>query len=167
MGNLFKNYRSPGKTKTKDVVKQQKPAVGVFPWIPQRHINSLRQPHEKGKFFAQKSTGTATDPASGPVNSPTVLKLFPTNPVAIGLSSVQITLDNGNRDEIQITNVGTSKIYLGLGRVPTLTNYDQPLAACAVANDGTGGEWISDSWKGSIYAISDSAAGSLVMKETP
>src|SRR3954467_2295779 len=102
MGSLFKNYGSPGRTKSTDVVKQQKPAVGVFPWIPQRHINSLRQPHEKGTFFSVKSTGQVAVDAA--VKSPTALKLFPTNPIAIGLSSVQLTLDNGNREEVQITN---------------------------------------------------------------
>lgn len=160
---IFSNYTSPGKTKPKDVVKQQKPAVGVFPWIPNRHVGSLTQPNERGRFFSRK----ATQPGDAAVSSPTVLKLFPTNPIAIGTTPVQLTLDNGNRDEIQITNVGTTHIYIGIGRVPSTTNYDQPLAPCAAANDGTGGEYITSSWKGSLWAVSDAVGGSIVLKETP
>lgn len=167
MGSLFKNYVSPGRTKKKDVVKQQKPGVGVFPWLPNRQLNTLRQPHEKGRFFSMRATTPGADGTDAPAKQPNPVKLFPTNPVTVGLTPLQILLDNPNRTELVVTNLGTTHIYLGFGRVPTTTSYDFALAVAGVANDGTGGVWITDQYTGAVYAISDGAGGSIAIKELP
>jgi hypothetical protein len=166
MSSLFKNYVSPGRTKKKDAVKQQKPAVGTFPWMPNRQIGILRQPHEKGTFFSVKATGDAAV-IDTPQKQPNPVKLFPTNPVTIGLTPVQILLDNPNRVELSVSNIGITHIYLGFGRVPSITSYDYVLAVSGVADDGTGAVWIGDNFSGSVYAISDGAAGKIAIKELP
>jgi hypothetical protein len=164
MGTIFRNYKSPGKTKKSDVVKQQKPSVGVVPWVPNRQTSGLRQPHEKGTFFSAKATGSAAD-AAIPKN-PSVIKLFPNNPVAVGTSVVQLMLDNANRDEFQVQNISTAHVALGFGKPPTISSYDFMLAPCAIAGDGQGGAYISDEFKGAVYAISD-GVGSVSIKELP
>jgi hypothetical protein len=161
MGNVFRTY-NPAAPK-KGVTKQQKPNVGPFPWIPNRNINVPRQPHERGNFFAQKATGTTADK----MQQPSVIKLFPNNPVAVGVAAVQLMLDNPNRTELAVSNVGTTHIYLGFGRVPTALNYDFVLSPSGSANDGSGGVWISDIFTGAVWAISDVAAGSVALKELP
>jgi hypothetical protein len=60
---------------------------------------------------------------------------------------------NANRKECIIVNTGTATVYLGLGQTPTATAYHIALSPCTVANDGTGGVYISDIWLGAINAI--------------
>jgi hypothetical protein len=82
----------------------------------------------------------------------------------VGSSSSQILVANGGRLEVRVVNTGTTAVYLALGKTPTSTAYAVALSACSVANDGTGGVWVSDLWKGSINAISGTS-GTICITE--
>jgi hypothetical protein len=62
--NVFKNYVPPGEIYPNEVQKQAHPAVGNFPWLPQRSMNFAQQPHEKHSFFTVKGK-SGTGAASG------------------------------------------------------------------------------------------------------
>jgi hypothetical protein len=83
----------------------------------------------------------------------------------VGASAISILVANLTRLEAMVVNTGTTVIYLGLGRTPTIVNYHVALAACSVANDGTGGTYITDIWKGAINAISNGAGGTVCVTE--
>lgn len=76
----------------------------------------------------------------------------------------QILAANAARKEMMVQNTGTSIVYLTLGAVSTATAYHVALPACAAANDGTGGVYISDWWRGTVHAIA-SGAGDVVITE--
>lgn len=84
---------------------------------------------------------------------------------AVGTSSGSILATNAARKEAIIVNTGTTILYLGLGQVPTNTAYHIALAACTIANDGSGGTFVSDLWKGAINAISSAVSGAVVVTE--
>ena len=88
-----------------------------------------------------------------------------TNPQTIGTSASAVVNLNAARKEVTIINTGTTYIYLGLGQTPTNTAYHIALAKCTAANDGTGGTWTSDMWKGSVLAISSAAGGTVNLTE--
>ena len=81
-------------------------------------------------------------------------------------SSGQILASNSLRIEATIVNTGTTPIYLALGRTPTTTAYHICLAACGTSNDGTGGTYTTDVWKGAINAISASSGTVCVVELT-
>lgn len=73
---------------------------------------------------------------------------------------------NPNRLEVTIQNTSTDVVYLILTQNKgTLVNYHIALAACSTAGDGTGGTWISDLWKGPVFALSSTGAGTLAVTE--
>jgi len=84
----------------------------------------------------------------------------------VGGSSGSILASNALRIEATIINTGTTPIYLGLGQTPTATAYHICLAACSTANDGTGGTYTTDVWKGTINAISASSGTVCVTELT-
>jgi hypothetical protein len=88
-----------------------------------------------------------------------------TNPQTIGTSASAVVNLNAARKEVTIINTGTTYIYLGLGQTPTNTAYHIALAKCTAANDGTGGTWTSDMWKGSVLALSSAAGGTVNLTE--
>ncbi len=97
-------------------------------------------------------------PTSGNANAP--------QQQTVGTAVIQIVGNTGpGRVEVMVVNTGTTKMYLGLGVGPTTTAYHVALAACTAANDGTGGSFVSDVWKGAIYAVSSAASGTLVATE--
>jgi hypothetical protein len=87
------------------------------------------------------------------------------NPITVGTSSSAILNANSSRKECTVVNTGTTYIYLGLGQTPSGTAYHIALAKCTTANDGTGGTWTSDMWKGAINAISSASGGTVVVTE--
>jgi hypothetical protein len=87
------------------------------------------------------------------------------NPVSVGTSSVAILNSNASRKEAIVINTGVTIIYLGLGQTPTTTAYHIALAPCSTANDGTGGTWTSDMWKGTINAIGSAVSGTVNVTE--
>src|SRR5271166_2195759 len=80
-------------------------------------------------------------------------------------SSASVLAANNSRRELRVTNTGTVAVYLGLGQTPTATAYHVALAACTGANDGTGGSYTSDVWKGAVNAIVASTSGTVVVTE--
>lgn len=106
-------------------------------------------------------TGTTVQPVTTPKSS-TVGACAST---AVTSSSSQILAANASRKEVIITNKDVVTVYIGLGQTPTATAYHASLSPCAVANDGTGGVFISDLFTGAINAIVASTAGSVVIAE--
>ena len=84
---------------------------------------------------------------------------------SVGAGAGTILAANDNRKGLIVVNTGTTVIYLGLGRTPTVTAYHYPLAACSVADDGKGGQYFDDSWTGSVLAIGSAGGGSVVVTE--
>lgn len=106
------------------------------------------------------ATGTTVQPVETPVS----VTCSSPSATAVSNSSAQILASNPSRIEVLVTNTSTHVIYLGLGQVPTTSAYHVALAACTLANDGTGGSYISDNWKGAINAIA-SVSGTVVVAE--
>ena len=86
--------------------------------------------------------------------------------VSVGTVAGLVMQPNHHRKECVIINTGVTPIYLGFGTVlPTAVN-GLPLSPCSnYAGDGTGGSFISDIWKGAIYAISTTSAGVVTQME--
>jgi hypothetical protein len=81
-------------------------------------------------------------------------------------SAAVIVSANHKRKGLLIVNTGTTIVYLAMGTGdPSATVYHVALAACAVANDGTGGSWSDDTWIGPVRAISSAAGGKIVITE--
>lgn len=96
---------------------------------------------------------TVNDPVGqvGPISATTPTLILQANP---------------SRLEVLIQNTSTDVIFLILTQNKgSLTNFHIALAASSSANDGTGGIWISDLWKGPIYALSSTGAGTLAVTE--
>lgn len=72
---------------------------------------------------------------------------------------------NDKRKRAIVQNTGTTIIYIGLGTIPTTNNYTIALAACTLANDGTGGVLIEEMWQGAINAISSAVSGAIEVTE--
>lgn len=83
----------------------------------------------------------------------------------VGVASGSILAANASRKECLVVNTGTTIVYLGLGQTPSATAYHVALSPCTSANDGTGGTYTSDMWKGSINAIGSAAAGTVCVTE--
>jgi hypothetical protein len=93
-------------------------------------------------------TGTTPQPVETPGSDTCSL-----SQVAVGNSYSLILAANPLRIECIVTNTGNTVIYMGLEVPPTNTLFNLSLAACSNPNDGTGGTYFSDNWKGDIYAI--------------
>jgi len=87
------------------------------------------------------------------------------NPVSVTTSSGAILNSNTARKECTIVNTGTTVIFLGLGQTPSGTAYHIALGGCTTANDGTGGTYTSDIYKGTINAISSAIGGTVCVTE--
>lgn len=108
----------------------------------------------------------ALSPNSSQFATSTTANTLPgTNPQTIGVSSSAVVNTNAARKEVTIINTGTTIIYLGLGQTPTTTAYHIALVKCTAPNDGTGGTWTSDMWKGAVNAISSGAGGTVNLTE--
>lgn len=105
-------------------------------------------------------------------NSPGLQAGTSTPPANLGVSATAfqtVLRANTNRSEVIIQNNGTTVIKLVLGP-STLspsdqTHYHIALAASNSADDGSGGTFVSDLWKGDIQALSDSAGGTILVTE--
>jgi hypothetical protein len=85
------------------------------------------------------------------------------NPVSIpSAAAIQLGRENGSRLELEIQNVGTAIIYIGLGFPPTNTNYTFAVNPCSALHDSLGGTRIDDEWKGATYAIAAASGVGLV-----
>ena len=106
----------------------------------------------------------ATPSTPLPVAAPTSSTASSPAQTSVSGSSGQILAANSSRKECIVVNTGTTVIYLGLGQTPSSTAYHIALAACTASNDGTGGTWVSDMWKGAINAIS-ATSGTVCVTE--
>jgi hypothetical protein len=84
---------------------------------------------------------------------------------SVGTVSGLILAANTKRKECIVINSDTTIIYLGLGQTPSATAYHVALSACSTANDGTGGVFVSDLWKGAINAIGSASGGHVCVTE--
>jgi hypothetical protein len=84
---------------------------------------------------------------------------------SVGAGAGVILAANDNRKGLIIVNTGTTIIYLGLGKTPTVTAYHYPLGACSIADDGKGGQYFDDSWTGAVSAIGSAGGGTIVITE--
>ena len=100
---------------------------------------------------------TANSPSSTTASAPAS--------TAVTSSSSSILATNANRREAIVVNTDVVTVYIGLGQVPTATAYHVALKPCAVANDGTGGSFVTDLWKGAINAITASTSGHVAVTE--
>jgi hypothetical protein len=106
-------------------------------------------------------TGTTVQPVDTPVSSTSSAPAAQT----VTSTSASILAANANRLECTIVNTGIVPIFIGLGKVPTATAYHIALSPCSVANDGTGGVYVSDIWKGAVNAIVASTSGTVCVAE--
>lgn len=85
---------------------------------------------------------------------------------SIGTTAATILAANEARRSVIIQNTGTTTIKLLFGTgTPTQTVYHVALKACGIADDGSGGVYSDDAWRGAIRAISSGAGGTLVITE--
>lgn len=104
----------------------------------------------------------------GKGTQPSVQKIYTTNPVSLpNIPSTLIMLYNPNRTRFTITNVGTTIVYIALGRPATASNYDHSLPGCTNANDGTGGVIIDEDFIGDVWAIPSGTGGTIAITEQP
>lgn len=82
------------------------------------------------------------------------------NPVVLGAGALQLAQENRRRSSMFIVNVGITGVLVSFGFIATSTVYTLPLAACASANDGSGGVIVDEVWKGTVWAIPASGATS-------
>lgn len=116
----------------------------------------------------RKPEGPTTLAQVKPTPQPSVIKLYTTNPISIGTTPQQIMLANPNRLGWRVTNIGTTIIYIGVGKVPSNTIYDHILPGCTgSANDGTGGVLVDDLYLDAVWAVSSASGGSIALVEKP
>lgn len=90
-------------------------------------------------------------PVLGPTSSTSSTE---TRTAVTSTAVVQLLAANVNRKQFLIQNADILPIHLVLGPgTPTTTVYHVVLKACTNADDGTGGSYISDMWKGPVRAI--------------
>jgi hypothetical protein len=121
----------------------------------------------KAASTAALSTDTAlvvTESGSTTSSLPAQTAVSGGSPASL-VGPILILAANTARRECIIVNTGTTVIYLALGQTPTTAAYAIPLSSCSTANDGTGGSFVSDVWKGSISAISSASGGTVVVTE--
>ena len=86
---------------------------------------------------------------------------------SIGTTAGTALTANSDGKGFWIVNTGTTVIKGTLGTgTPTQTVYHFALAACSVADDGTGGWYADDQWVGAVQIISDNAGGTCVIGRT-
>jgi hypothetical protein len=86
--------------------------------------------------------------------------------VSVGTTATLVLPANFTRKVVIIQNSNTVPVYLGFGIIPTTTNHNVELGACAnYASDGSGGSFVSDVVDGAIYAISPNANGAINVTE--
>lgn len=116
----------------------------------------------------QVDAGTGTvkvDPGTVSVVGPTSTTANSPASTAVTSSSSTVLAANASRKELTIVNTGVVTVYLALGQTPTSSAYHIALPGCGSANDGTGGTYTTDLWKGLINAITASTSGTIVITE--
>lgn len=85
---------------------------------------------------------------------------------SIGTAAALVLSANAKRKGFSAQNTGTTVIKLGFGATdPTQTVYHIALAACSVADDGTGGVYFDDAFTGDVRAISSGMGGTFLLSE--
>jgi hypothetical protein len=77
----------------------------------------------------------------------TVLSTVSTPSIA---SSATALNANSSRRYFYIMNLGTNPLFVQLGSSCSTTVFSKILKACAVANDGSGGDLAEDQWQGAV-----------------
>lgn len=83
----------------------------------------------------------------------------------VGVTNSLVLASNVARKRFMLQNTGTTKIYIGLGQVPTTSAYHFALPAGGSSNDGSSSIWQDTMWTGDIRAISSASGGTLVVTE--
>ena len=119
-----------------------------------------------GFFVLLATFSTALSKAQTDVRVATSQTVSAPAQTAQSTTAAQVLASNARRRQVIVQNTGTTVIKLVLGTgTPTQTAYTVALGACAAANDGTGGVFVSDVWRGAVQAISNAAGGTLVVTE--
>lgn len=83
-----------------------------------------------------------------------------------GTTAAQVIASNSSRKQFMIQNTGTTVLKFRLDSTdPTQTVYHFALQACAGADDGSGGVYVSDLYTGVVKAISSASGGTMVITE--
>lgn len=84
-----------------------------------------------------------------------------------GTTAAQVLAANSSRKTVRIANTGTTILYFNehASTEPTAAAHHFSLPACFAANDGLGGVYVSDVWKGAIRAVSSGSGGTCVITE--
>lgn len=156
-------------------LKNQKPNVRTMPWKPSSTARlgasfplGTPKKHCNAGVIPPPPNMVNGIPVNPPGQIPSVIKLFTVNPVTIPASpATKIMLANGGRVRWSVTNVSTDIIFLGLGKIPSVTSYDHVLPACiSTANDGSGGVIVDEAWLGEVWAIA-LTGGVIAITEDP
>lgn len=94
----------------------------------------------------------------------------PVRTVVTTAAVVELLAINTSRKQFLVQNADILPIHLVLGPGdPTVSVHHVTLKACTNANDGTGGSFISDLWKGQVRAIAQQVllvtSGAVVVTE--
>lgn len=76
-----------------------------------------------------------------------------------------LVAENFERRKISIQNTGTNPILLSLGGTASTTEHNKVLAGGSTLRDGTGGYYESESWKGSISAVTETSTTTITIIE--
>ncbi len=85
--------------------------------------------------------------------------------VVVGTSAVVLLAENFQRKRCVLQNVGTTRIYLAFGAVPTGDAFHVALPAGGTSGDGSSPPWVDELWTGQIQAISSAAGGEVAVAE--
>lgn len=144
--------------------------AGVFA-VQDQHVSAATAGFEKitdgTNVAAVKAASTAavdTDPALV-VTEPGSTTASACANTSVTSTSSSILSANTARREAIIVNTGVVTVYIGLGQTPSGTAYHVVLRPCAVAHDGSGGSFVTDTWKGQINAITASTSSNVSVTE--
>jgi hypothetical protein len=86
--------------------------------------------------------------------------------ITVGTTVEPLFKANPNRQEFLVQNIDTVVVYLIFTKNKgSNVVYHVALSGCTAADDGTGGSYISDLWKGDVYIVGQAAAARVVAYE--
>lgn len=82
----------------------------------------------------------------------------------IGTTAALVLSADQKSKGVFVQNTGTTVVKLAFGATnPTQSVYHVALAACSVADDGSGGAYSDDAYTGEVRAISSASGGTFVI----
>lgn len=85
---------------------------------------------------------------------------------AVATSGTALMAANASRHRLMVQNSGIIPVRLALSTsLPTATAYHVSLNSASAADNGTGGTYIDEMWRGGVSAITSAAGGTVVLME--